>query len=589
MKSAPLTFPVKVLDQHAVVLGKTGAGKSSALRHMVEHLLAHGKRVCVVDPKGDWWGLQVGADGKSAGFPVILFGDFKNERAGDVPLTDRGGAHLAELVATGNRPCVVGMRGWTTAAMHRFWIAFAETLFKHNAGEFYLVIDEAHNFAPKGKVLSPQAGESLHWTNRLLSEGRGLGLVCLIASQRPQKVHNDTLTSCETLVAMRVVHAADRAAVEDWVKGADPQVGKEVLGELAKMQRGEAYVWSPEIGFGPDRLTFPMFTTFDSFAPPQLQKKVGQQGWASVNLDDVRERLNEVIEEAERRDPAKLLARAERAERERDRLGRELEQALGERPEAEVRPVDFPVLREEDLEPLRELVARYENAAARVLELDGQVSSEVARIATHIKTGLDAAPQLPPRLALSRDPGPPPAHRLEPRPHPERRAAHKGGPPEHAGGAEPLTPTAQSFIDTLQHYQHRSRVQLCITTGYSPKSGGVNSALALLRRLELIEGPESKLSLTAAGDARANRSVMPKRGKELLDYWTRHPSMSPTASCFLSTLYERRGPMARADLCDKCGYSAKSGGVNSALALLRKMEFITGTESALEISKEFYE
>ena len=31
-----LVFPEKILNQHLVVLGKTGAGKSSALRHIVE-------------------------------------------------------------------------------------------------------------------------------------------------------------------------------------------------------------------------------------------------------------------------------------------------------------------------------------------------------------------------------------------------------------------------------------------------------------------------------------------------------------------------------------------------------------------------
>ncbi|HEV7298051.1 MAG TPA: DUF87 domain-containing protein [Tepidisphaeraceae bacterium] len=46
-----LCVPEKVLDQHLVVLEKTGAGKSSALRHIVEHLLARDKRVVTIDPK----------------------------------------------------------------------------------------------------------------------------------------------------------------------------------------------------------------------------------------------------------------------------------------------------------------------------------------------------------------------------------------------------------------------------------------------------------------------------------------------------------------------------------------------------------
>src|SRR5262249_45761598 len=150
---------------------------------------------------------------------------------------------------------------------------FASTLFAKNVGELYLVGDEFHNFAPKGKILDPQAGKCLHWSNRLLSEGRGLGIVCLTASQRPQKVHNDSLTSHETLVAMRVIHAAARGAIKDWIDGCgDPAKGKTVLDSLANLARGEAWVWSPEIGFGPTKVKFPMFSTLDSFAPPQLQK-----------------------------------------------------------------------------------------------------------------------------------------------------------------------------------------------------------------------------------------------------------------------------------------------------------------------------
>lgn len=303
----PLCFPVKVLDQHMIFLGKTGSGKSSALRHVTEHLLHRNKRVCIFDPKGDWWGLKYSGDGKGAGFPVIAFGDFKNDKVQDVPINERSGKHIAELIATGNRPCMIGFRGWMPGDMHKFWIDFASTLFNKNVGELYFVGDEFHNFAPKGKILSPEVGKCIHWSNRLLSEGRGLGIVCALASQRPQKVHNDTLTSCETLAAMRVIHKADRDAVKDWLDGAgDEKTSREILGALAGMSRGEAYVWSPEIEFGPKRLTFPMFKTFDSFAPPQLQKRVIAASWADVDLDEVKEKLAAVIEEEKAKDPVEL-------------------------------------------------------------------------------------------------------------------------------------------------------------------------------------------------------------------------------------------------------------------------------------------
>jgi hypothetical protein len=312
-----LPFPESILHQHIATLGKTGAGKSSAMRDIAEHLLDKQKRICIVDPKGDWWGLKASADGKGPGYPIICFGDFKEARASDVPMNPQSGKEVAQLIATGNRPAILGFRGWMPGGMTRFWIDFASTLFNANQGELYVMIDEVHNFAPKGKIMDPDSGKCLHWTNRIMSEGRGLGLTFFIASQRAQKVHNDTLDNCETLVAMRVSHPAARQSVQDWIDGnGDPKVGKEVINTLASLARGEAWIWSPENEFGPKRIQFPMFQTFDSFAPPQLQKKVNQAGWSEVNLDQVREKLSAVIAEAEANDPRKLRERIAVLERE---------------------------------------------------------------------------------------------------------------------------------------------------------------------------------------------------------------------------------------------------------------------------------
>jgi hypothetical protein len=189
----------------------------------------------------------------------------------------------------------------------RFFIDFASTLFRTTRGHRYVVIDEVHNFVPQGKVLDPDAGKMLHWGNRLASEGRGKGLTILSASQRPQKVHKDFLTCAETLIAMRVIHKLDRDAIKDWIDGAgNPAKGKEVLDTLATMARGEAWVWSPEIGFGPQRVTFPLFRTYDSFAPQANSGTVKLKGWASVDLAEVSAKLAAVVEEAKANDPAEL-------------------------------------------------------------------------------------------------------------------------------------------------------------------------------------------------------------------------------------------------------------------------------------------
>jgi DNA helicase HerA-like ATPase len=242
-------LPPEIFHQHTAILGKTGSGKSSAMRLMAEHLLSQHLPVCIIDPKGDWWGLKLSADGKGPGFPVIIFG---GEHA-DVPISRHSGASVAELVATGNRPCIIDLGGWMPDDRAHFAIEFASTLFRATKGKRFLFVDECHNFAPQGKVMDPNAGKMLHWFNRLASEGRGKGITIMAASQRPQKVHKDFLTCAETLICMRLIHVLDRNAAKDWMDGAgDKQASQQVLDTLAGMPRGEAWVWSPEIKFGPE-------------------------------------------------------------------------------------------------------------------------------------------------------------------------------------------------------------------------------------------------------------------------------------------------------------------------------------------------
>ena len=61
-----ITLPDTFQDKHIGILGTTGAGKTSVTKvAIVEPLLSAGRRVHIIDPKLDWWGLRLAADGKA--------------------------------------------------------------------------------------------------------------------------------------------------------------------------------------------------------------------------------------------------------------------------------------------------------------------------------------------------------------------------------------------------------------------------------------------------------------------------------------------------------------------------------------------
>lgn len=556
-----LPFPKTVLAQHIIALGKTGAGKSSKLRVLVEWLLAQGLPVCILDPKGDWFGLKSSADGRSPGFPLVIFG---GEHA-DIPLNPHAGASVAELIFTGNRPCLIDLRGWMPKDRTRFFIDFASTVFKVTRGTRYLVIDEVHNFAPKGKVMSPEAGEMLHWANRLASEGRGLGLTLLAASQRPQKVHNDLLTSCETLIGCRVIHKADRDAIKDWIDGcADPTLGKQVLGELATMPRPEAWVWSPEVGFGPERVKFPLFETFDSFKPRSAD--VGKlKGWAEVDLEDVRARLATVVQEAEQNDPKLLKAEIARLKAEAAKAGA-IDLATLRHAEQQATIAGRMLGRDEVLNAIYPAHARLTAALEALAVVQQHLSVALPPLQSEqgaAGTALDRRPTPAAATASAALPRQAPAVRAVP--------ARRGTGPGVA-----MSKSARAILTVLaqRQGQNSTRGQLAILSGYSVTSSTFQNAMSELRVAGNLNGQGDSNAITDAGiQALGSYDPLPT-GDALRQYWMGRLSLSErTLLAAICAAYPR--PILKPDLAEASGYSETSSTFQNALSGLRVRELIT--------------
>ena len=77
-----------------------------------------------------------------------------------------------------------------------------------------IVIDEAHNICPQEPEDALTALATEHAV-RIAGEGRKFGLHMLVATQRPQKVHENVVSQCDNLVLMRMNSTADVASLAD--------------------------------------------------------------------------------------------------------------------------------------------------------------------------------------------------------------------------------------------------------------------------------------------------------------------------------------------------------------------------------------
>jgi len=100
-----------------------------------------------------------------------------------------------------------------------------------------LVVDEAHNVCPAGTggALTTLATEH---AVRIAGEGRKFGIYMLVATQRPQKVHEHVISQCDNLVLMRLNSGADAAFIADLFGFAPPGL----VGLATDFRLGEALV-----------------------------------------------------------------------------------------------------------------------------------------------------------------------------------------------------------------------------------------------------------------------------------------------------------------------------------------------------------
>ena len=532
-------IPKEALNKHIAILGKTGSGKTYAAKGVVEGMLGRREQCCVLDPTGAWWGLRLAADGKSKGYDVVLIGG----KHADIPLSERSGAAVARLVTQQHASVVIDTTGMTVGEYTRWFIDFAGTLYTTIQSPLHLVIDEAHYFMPQGKSPDVDAGRMLHAGNRLMSGGRSLGIRGMLITQRPAKLHKDSLTCVDTLVAMKMMAPQDRQAVKDWIDGSgDPVKGKEVLDSLASLKKGEGWVWYPEGGYLV-RTTFPKIKTYDSSATPEHGAKRGPEV-GSINLDEVRASMSEAVKEAEANDPKLLRARLAKAQAELAAA-----QRAAPAPKADAAAVERAVARavtDRDKHWKGEL-AKWQKTAVLLTSNMSKIAG-LTRANGVLPTPAEAVE--PPKIIVPASPVIP-SDRAKPTRAPVKIDGDWSGPQLECI-------RAFAWFKAIGIHEP-TKEQICFRCGWRSTSGHINNVLGSLRSAGMIDG------YRLVGDVPA-----PEIGT--LDEYhgqIRRTLDGPQSLVFNLLLANHPKVMDKESVCDALGWSATSGHINNVVGALR--------------------
>jgi hypothetical protein len=611
-KTLKLELPPEVLAQHIAVLGKTGSGKTSTAKLIVEQVAAGEARVCVLDPiKSDWWGLTSSASGKQAGLPFHILGG----PHGHVPLHSSAGAAIAEIVANGSLPLsVIDMADFEPGGISRFFVDFAPVLLKKMRGVVYLVIEEAHLFAPKERAGLDKAKEnlSIHWAKTMATAGRSKGIRLIVATQRTQALHNAVLGSCDTVIAHRLTAPADQKPVIEWLKAnAEPDVMKRVASSLAGLKTGHAWLCSGEARVFEER-AFPRISTYDNTATPTGDGAVLDIKTAPVDQDRLRSIIGGAVEEAKANDPKEL----RKVIQEKDRIIQSLNGKVIQAEKAAPAGKDAPVMTDADraqMAKLGEVVSaaaslmndalilagqRFRSHLERAIDEHGDlvvdaiakaekgIASDLSKVRmVNLLDKLNRLAQANPNPGPIRQAAPPtypegqPGHHV-PRAVPARKPGRSGDGARPAGEGRDATPAEERMLDALRRSGGQlSRRALAIRSGYALNGGGFRNTLSSLRtKGYIVDGQGGAIvvgpSVTVVDE--------PFSDEEIQGIW--RGKLSPAEWRMLEVLISERGAgLSRAELAQRANYDVNGGGFRNTLSAINSAALVDkdgGTVSA---------
>lgn len=554
-----LQWPLDAVTETFGIFGQRGSGKTTTARVFVEELTKAGQQCVIVDPLGVWWGLKAAANGVDVGFPFTIIGGLH----ADVPVNDRAGSLIADLVIETTAPLVIDLSGMRKAEGRRFMTAFIDQLWHRATGAktIHVVVDECDLYIPQRPI---KGAETLvGGMEDLVRRGRNRGLGSTMISQRPASVHTDIRSQVSVLIAHRLVGAHDRGALDDWVEAHGTKERRaQMMATLASLDTGEAWMWSPSFLdlFAVVQVRRPI--TFDSSATPKAgEKRIEPKHLAKADIAALTAKMGSIIEEAEQNDPKALKARIRNMEAEIGKLTNSTEvQIVTETVEVEVEVIPQAILNAWTalIDGLDGVLAGFGQALAGVA-----AARSTARVE---RPKPSPAPSRPPAAARStaRQPGASPRQPGAPEPESSQK---------HMSNIE-LPKAEKTLLNILAQFPAgRNRKQLSFLSGYSYRASSYRGAMAGLRARGYVNTGEPIMA-TEAGIAAIDVEALPS-GPALLEHWRNE---LPKASVVLLDLILGAWPgeLTKDELGDKSGYSPGASSFRGGMATLRKMDLVEG-------------
>jgi uncharacterized protein len=558
--SDDLSLPLDFVTQTQAILAKRGVGKSYTASVEAEELLKAGQQVVVIDPTGAWFGLKSSADGKSAGFPIAVFG---GEHA-DVPLEESAGEIVAQAIIERRFSAIIDLSFLRKNQRNRFMTAFLETLFRLNRVAMHLFVDEAHTIAPQ-KPFGEEA-RMLGAIEDVVMLGRRRGLGCTLITQRPQVLNKNVLTQCEILCCLRLVHPKDIDAVEEWVNvHADETQAKEMIVSLPSLPIGTAWFWAPGWGDIFKRVNIRKRETFDSSATPKAgEAQVTPKVLAPIDIEKLGQQITATVERAKENDPAQLKRKIAELQKQVA-----TQKPVIAAPVVEQKIVEVPAFSADDKISLASFRHEMDELTKR---LSG-VAYDLGSVQAIIQSAINATnkrPQLPAaRPSMSRPtPMSRPAVAIAPRPA-------NGNKPQVDGeltGPEQRILNAIAWLNSIG-VDEPEQTAVAFLAGYTIGGGAWGNPRGKLNSRGFVEYlPGDRIRLTDEGRSFAQSPDVPLDAEELQRRVLER--LPGPESKILRVLIENPEGLPNEELAEKSGYAAGGGAYGNPRGRLRSLGLI---------------